>query len=380
MSKTQKEAQDKKKYEDAMKANPLMRYMNFIADEKNYLRDVPSCAYVQKKDTAKLMAYLNNADVKKAFPSNLKFAFGAFPLKESKGIFELFALKSAEFRTLRPALSGDVIERASATFEQGQPTVSMEMKGEAANKWKAITQRCYDDAIKNKDPKDKSAKLRGKPIAIVMDNMVFSAPSVNGVIPNGHSSISGSFTLQETQQLASVLNSGKLPAPARIVASSEVGPTLGAEAIRNGVFSFVGAILIILFFMVLYYNKAGTVADLALFINIFFLMGVLAAWGEVLTLPGIAGIVLTIGLSVDANILIFERVREELALGKSNALAIREGFKHAMSSIIDSNVTLLILGIILLVFGSGPIQGFASTLIAGILSSLFAAVLLSRVV
>ena len=179
------------------------------------------------------------------------------------------------------------------------------------------------------------------------------------------------FTLDEAEDLANILKVGKLPAPARIVEDTVVGPTLGNEAISSGLLSFVIALLLVLVFMVAYYNNAGLVADIALFANVFFVMGILASLGAVLTLPGIAGIVLTIGMSVDANILIFERVREELTLGKGMRLAVSDGFKHAYSSIIDSNVTTLILGIILYIFGSGPIQGFATTLIIGILTSLF---------
>ncbi len=359
-----------------LRAWPLFRYLRLNADQKGYLMPGAVLGYVAKADTSKLMAYLRHPEVRKAFPKNLKWAYEAYL---ENGYFKLYALKSSEYNAMKPALSGDVIASAKQGFEGGQVIVSMEMKGAAADKWKTITEKAVREA-KPMNPNDPNSEKIGRSIAIVMDNFVFSAPTVNSVIPNGSSQISGSFKIQEAQALASVLSAGKLPAPAKIVASSQVGPSIGREAIKNGVSSFVGAILVILLFMVLYYNRAGFVSNLALFVNIFFIMGVLASWGEVLTLPGIAGIVLTIGLAVDANILIFERVREELALGKSNALAIREGFKHAMSSIIDSNVTLLILGIILFAFGSGPIQGFAATLIVGILSSLFAAVLLSRVI
>ena len=356
---------------------PVSRYLVPSVDQKGYLIPGPVVGYVAKADTGRLMAYLRHPEVKKAFPKNMKWAFDAYV---DRGFLKFYALKSSEYNALKPALSGDVIDNARQGFDDlGHPDIDMTMKGKAADDWKTITERCVQQAQQmNAGAKDE--QKRGKAIAIVMDGIVFSAPNVNSVIPNGRSQITGSFDIKEAQALASVLSAGKLPAPAKIVAASQVGATLGKEAISNGWMSFVGAVLIILVFMLFYYNRAGGVADLALFINIFFIMGVLASWGEVLTLPGIAGIVLTIGLSVDANILIFERVREELALGKSNALAIREGFKHAMSSIIDSNVTLLILGIILFVFGSGPIQGFAATLIVGILSSLFAAVLLSRVI
>jgi SecD/SecF fusion protein len=213
-----------------------------------------------------------------------------------------------------------------------------------------------------------------------MDNMVFSAPRVNGAISGGQSQITGNFTDSEADALAAILSAGKLPAPAHIVEESIVGPTLGQESIDSGLMSFGIALLVILIFMAAYYNKSGMVANIALIANMFFIMGILTSLGAVLTLPGIAGIVLTIGLAVDANILIFERIREELALGKSSSQAIKEGFKHAMSSIIDSNVTLAILAVILYVFGSGPVQGFATTLFIGICTSLFSAILITRVI
>ncbi len=360
------------------KASPIFRYLSVSIDNKGYAVPGPVVGYVAKSDTAKLMAYLRHPKIRESFKKDLKWAFDAYV---ERGVLKLYALKSSEYNALKPALSGDVIDKASQGFDDlGHPDIDMTMNGKAADDWKNITERCVEQArqlnvgIKNDEQK------RGKAIAIVMDGIVFSAPNVNSVIPNGRSQITGAFDIKEAQALASVLSAGKLPAPAKIVAASQVGATLGEEAINSGWLSFVGAVLVILLFMFSYYNRSGLVADIALFINIFFIMGVLASWGEVLTLPGIAGIVLTIGLSVDANILIFERIREELALGKSNALAIREGFKHAMSSIIDSNFTLLILGIILFSFGSGPIQGFAATLIVGILSSLFAAVLLTRLI
>jgi SecD/SecF fusion protein len=366
--------EQERKRDSVWKIYPISRYLYPHMDEKTgYLRNGPFVGYVAKADTANLMAYLNHPEVKKAFPKNLKWAYGAYPV--SGGMFQLYCLKSAEFSTMKPGLAGDIIDDAKQGYDQfGKPNISMVMKGAAADSWNRLTTKVSKEKIKGAEGEIPRA------IAIVMDNIVYSAPGVSNPIPGGNSEISGSFEIAEAQSLASVLKAGKLPAPAKIVASTEVDASLGEDAIESGISSFIWAIIVILVFMVLYYNRAGGIADIALFINIFFIMGVLCAWGEVLTLPGIAGIVLTIGLSVDANILIFERVREELALGKTNAVAIREGFKHAMSSIIDSNVTLLILGIILLVFGSGPIQGFASTLIAGILSSLFAAVILSRVI
>jgi SecD/SecF fusion protein len=325
--------------------------------------------YALVKDTAKINAWLNNPKVRAVFPGKVKFMWEAKPQKGGNAI-SLHAIKVTD-RSGKAAMYGDIIDEARKDFQQqtGEIAISMTMKGDAAQKWRQLT--------KANAPKD--AKSRGRCVAIVMDNLVFSSPTVNGEIPTGNSQITGNFDNREADALVAILSAGKLPAPARIVEETIVGATLGQESISNGLLSFVIAFIVILIFMAMYYNKAGWVANLALLINLFFIMGILTSLGATLTLPGIAGIVLTIGLSVDANILIFERIREELALGKSMAVAIKEGFKHAMSSIIDSNVTLLILGLILYVFGNGPVQGFATTLCIGILSSLFAAVVLSRV-
>ena len=326
--------------------------------------------YARTKDTAQINGWLNNPKVRSVFPSKVRFMWDAKPGKGGE-VITLYAIKATN-RNGKAAMSGDIIDDARKDFQQqtGEIAISMTMKGEAAKEWARLTRA--------NSPKD--SKSRGRCIAIVMDNAVYSAPTVNGEIPNGSSQITGNFDNREADALVAILGAGKLPAPARIVEETVVGATLGQEAIANGLLSFVIAFIVILLFMAMYYNKAGWVANLALLINLFFIMGILTSLGATLTLPGIAGIVLTIGLSVDANILIFERIREELALGKSVAQAIKEGFRHAMPTIIDSNVTLLILGIILYVFGNGPVQGFATTLCIGILSSLFAAVILSRVV
>ena len=324
-----------------------------------------------KSDTALVNAYLKIARAKNIFPSKLKFMWGnkeVETMQEGKVVgtyFELFAIKQTD-RNDKAALSGDIITEARKDYNQqngGVPLISMTMNSEAAQKWAALTK----------------ANIK-KSVAVVMDNMVYSAPRVNGEISGGSSQITGNFTDVEADALAAILSAGKLPAPARIVEENIVGPTLGAEAIQSGLISFVLALVVILLFMAAYYSKSGLVANVALIANMFFIMGILTSLGAVLTLPGIAGIVLTIGLAVDANILIFERVREELALGKSTAQSIKEGFKHAMSSIIDSNITLAILAIILMVFGSGPVQGFATTLLIGIGASLFSAILVTRVI
>jgi len=331
-----------------------------------------------KEDTAKANSLLKNPVLKSYLPNKLKFMWGSKPeeVKNEAGevigsYYELYAIKITD-RSGKAAMYGDIITDARPDFDAqsgGHPYISMTMTGEAATKWAKLTR---DNAPQG----DK----KGRSIAVVMDNMVYSAPTVNGEIKGGQSQITGNFTVEEANTLAAVLSAGKLPAPARIVEESVVGPTLGQEAIDSGLMSTVIALLVILVFMYMYYNKAGMVANIALVANMFFIMGILASMNAVLTLPGIAGIVLTIGLAVDANILIFERIREELALGKSSANAIKEGFKHAMSSIIDSNVTLAILAIILMVFGSGPVQGFATTLLIGIGASLFSAILITRVI
>ncbi len=325
-----------------------------------------------KDDTARVNKCLAIARAKNIFPSKVKFMWSskAYEQKDETGkvistYYELFVIKQTDSKG-KAALSGDIITEARKDYDQrsgGVPLISMTMNSDAAQKWKTIT-----------------GANKGKCIAIVMDNMVFSAPRVNQEISGGQSQITGNFTDSEADALSAILSAGKLPAPARIVEENIVGPTLGQEAISSGLMSFVIALGVILLFMAAYYNKSGLVANVSLVLNMFFVMGVLTSLGAVLTLPGIAGIVLTIGLAVDANILIFERVREELAHGKNTSIAIKEGFKHAMSSIIDSNVTLLLLGIILYAFGSGPVQGFATTLCVGIIASLFSAILITRVI
>ncbi|PWS25996.1 protein translocase subunit SecDF [Pedobacter yonginense] len=356
---------------ELLKSNPLYAVLNLpIYQGENGQQQLMPGAVVGmslQKDTAKVNAYLKLPEVVAAIPSTMKFMWSVKPREGSK-VFELYAIKvvSADGK---PDLGGEAISDSRADFDQkGKPEVTMYMTSEGAAKWKKITAEAAADANNKKS------------IAIVLDNMVYSAPTVQNEIAGGVSSITGNFTQADTKDLSNILKAGKLPAPARIAGSYVVGPTLGAQAIHDGLISFVIAFIVILIFMALYYHRAGWVANFALLINLFFIIGILVSLGAVLTLPGIAGIVLTIGLSVDANILIFERVREELALGKNIPTAIKEGFKHAMPSILDANITVFILGAILYAFGSGPVQGFATTLCIGILSSLFAAVAISRVV
>lgn len=325
----------------------------------------PVIGYAAIADTGKINAYFRMQKIKSIFKPYTRFFWTFKAVDKEETTVQLVAIDGSRERG-KAALSGDIITEARKVFDQqgsGSPQISMSMTSDAAIAWKHLTK----DNI-------------GKSIAIVLDNSVYSFPTVQGEIAGGTSSITGNFSIEEADDLINILKAGKLPAPARIVEESVVGPTLGAEAVSKGLFSTIIALILVLLFMGFYYSKAGWVADLAMIINNLFVVGILASFGAVLTLPGIAGIVLTIAMSVDANILIFERVREELRLGKSTALAIKEGYSNAMSSVIDSHVTTLLLGIILYVFGTGPLQGFATTLIIGIISSLFCAIFITRLV
>ena len=305
---------------------------------------------------------------------NVVFYWGAAE-KEYGNAFPLYPLKKKNDR-VGPLLSSEtiggarVVRTARQDVDQNnRVVVNMSMEDQAADEWRKITKEAADNSAR---------KLTA--IAIVLDEFVYSAPTVRSEIPNGNSEISGNFTIEEAKDLATVLNSGNLEARVNIVQSEIVGPTLGKESIKSGLLSFLAAFILVILYMFFYYSRAGLVADIALFANVFFIIGVLASMGAVLTLPGIAGIVLTLGMAVDANVIIYERVREEVRAGKGIRVAVDEGFKHSYSAIIDGNVTTLITAIVLYIFGSGPIQGFATTLIIGILSSLFTAILLSRMI
>ncbi|GAB3546482.1 protein translocase subunit SecDF [Spirosoma fluminis] len=318
---------------------------------------------VYLKDTARANDVLNAAEVRSLFPADAIFAWDrkTFKATDGKEILPLYFLKKPGGRA---PLEGDVITDATNDYDdRGRPEVTMNMNPEGARKWRNLT-----------------AANVGRPVAILLDNLVYTAPNVQNEIPNGRSSISGNFTVEETKDMANVLKAGKLPAPTNIVEESVVGATLGSEAVNAGVLSSVVGILLVLVFVVFYYNRAGLIADIALFINLFFLLGVMASLGAVLTMPGIAGIVLSIGMAVDANVLIFERIKEELAEGKTFKVAVADGFKNALSSIIDSNVTTFLTGVVLFIFGTGLILGFATTLIIGILTSLFAAIFITRLI
>lgn len=331
----------------------------------------PIVGYAKEGDMASIMADLNRESVKRLFPSDLVFAWGFKPSDNAPGYYELIALKKS--KDGRAVLSGDVITDAKQEFGQNQavPEVTMTMNGSGSTEWARITRAIAD--------KYAGSQTKGS-IAIVLDGYAYSWPTVSEEITGGRSKISGNFTLDEATDLANVLKSGKMPAPANILSKEIVGPSLGNKAIDDGLNSFVIAFILVLLYMVFYYGRAGLVADIALITNLFLIFGVLASLGAVLTLPGIAGIVLTIGMSVDANVLIYERIREEMRAGKTIKSAVTDGYKNAYSAIIDSNVTTLLIGIILLNFGVGPVKGFATTLIIGILSSLFTAIFITRIV
>ena len=325
----------------------------------------PVIASFQIKDTATVGKYLRMPQVKALLPAEqryAKFVWGK-PMRDSE-LVDLYALKGN--KTGEPDLSGSVITDATQTYDQlGRIVVSMNMNGKGAKKWEEMTTKAYQ---------------QGSQIAIVLDDVVYSAPGLSsGPISGGRSQISGDFTVAEGKDLANVLRAGKLPASADIVQSEIVGPSLGQEAIDSGINSFLIALLFVLAWMIFYYGKAGLFADVALAVNILFIFGILAGLGAVLTLPGIAGIVLTIGMSVDANVLIFERIKEELGKGKAQFEAIKDGFGNALSSILDANITTGLTGVILLIFGTGPIKGFATTLLIGIGTSLFTAIFITRV-
>ena len=315
-------------------------------------------------DTVAINKYLALPEARDCFPSDVRFKWGIKGDKLADGQFFLYAIK-VERADGKAPLDGSVISDARATYAQtgSNAEVSMAMNSNGITEWAQLT-----------------GENVGKCIAIVLDGYVYSAPVVRGKIEGGNSSISGDFTIQEAQDLANVLKSGKVPAPARIIQDTVVGPSLGQESINAGMLSFLLAFLLVLLYMGLFYKTAGWVSDVALITNVFLLMGCLVSFGAVLTLPGIAGIVLTMGMAVDANVIIFERIKDELRGGKGIHAAIKDGFSNAYSAIIDGNLTTIITGVILFIFGNGPVQGFATTLVIGILTSLFCSIFITRLI
>ena len=348
--------------EKSRKENPLFAILQLNAQGGQVGRG-PVVGYAHSKDTAQINDYFKTKQVKETLPRDLGLRWGVKAIDKKGEIFQLYAIKVTN-RDGHAPLGGDVITDARADFAQtsAYANVSMSMNQEGSKTWARMTK----DNI-------------GKSIAIALDGYIYSAPTVNGEITGGSSQITGNFTVEEAKDLANTLKSGKMPAPARIVQENIVGPSLGKEAINNGLISFIIAFILVLLYMILYYGVVpGLIADLALLANMFFLFGVLASFGAVLTLPGIAGIVLTLGMAVDANVLMYERIREEMNKGKTMKKAIDDGIGHALSAIIDSNVTSVITAIILIYFGTGPIKGFAVTEIIGVLTSFFTSVFLTR--
>jgi len=347
-----------------LKENPLFAVLKPYTDNNYQLLEGPYIGVALLKDTAKVNAYLSIPQVKALFPADLRFAWHFQSQGDETEFLYLYALKAA--RNGLPAMDGKYVTDARPSTDPytGEFEVSMNMNKEGAKRWANLTRENV-----------------GKAIAIVLDGVVYSAPNVNEEITGGSSSISGNFTQTDATDLANILKSGKMPARARIESSEVIGPSLGAKSVKDGFTSFLIAFVVVLLYMVFYYSRrGGWVADIALLANMFFLVGVLASLQAALTLPGIAGIVLTIGMSVDANVLIYERIKEELAAGKGKKLAVKDGYKNAYSAIIDANVTTFLTGLILFFFGTGPIKGFATTLVIGIITSLFSAVVLTRLV
>ena len=352
--------------DDFSKNMPLFALLQpMINPQTGQTYNTPIVGNALAADTAELNSIFAMKQINSLLPRDVKLMWGVKGTDKAGTIFELYAIKAATKDGKAP-LDGGAVSEARAEFSQNGGSaaeVSMIMNTAGARSWAKLTSENVN-----------------KSIAIALDGYVYSAPNVNGAITGGVSSITGGFTIEEAKDLAIVLKSGKLPAPARIIQEAVVGPTLGQESIDAGMMSFVLAFGLVLIYMVVYYNTAGLVANIALIANLFFLFGVLASFGAVLTLPGIAGIVLTMGMAVDANVIIYERIKEEIRIGKGVSLSLADGFSNAYSAIIDGQATTLITGVVLFIFGTGPVQGFATTLIIGIATSIFCSVFITRLI
>lgn len=355
------------KSKDSLNQNPIARLIQFsqpYQDQGGKVIYPAALGYIQAKDTGTLNDYLKLDFVKAKFPSNLVFMYGKTESSDAnmKDILAFYAIKTLD--NGQAELEGDHISSASQDFdERGRIAIKMNMDKVGSNIWAKMTTRNV-----------------GKPIAIVLDNFVYSAPNVNDPITTGNSQISGSYTLKEAQDLSEILESGKLPAPAKIVQEQQVGPTLGSESVKGGALSFGISFLVIFVLMLVYFNTGGWVANIALILNLLFTVGILSALGFTLTAPGIAGLVLTIGMAVDTNVIIFERIKEELTKGKGYQAAVNDGYKRSLAPVLDGHITTLLTAIILAYFGLGPVLGFATTQIIGILLSLFCGILVSRLI
>ncbi|MCX6239439.1 MAG: protein translocase subunit SecDF [Bacteroidia bacterium] len=351
--------------EEIAKNFPLFSVLSPSTSRDGQLFRGPVIGYSHSKDTAAVSEYLKMPQIKSIFPRTMLFRWTAQPTVKEGNFYQLIALKVTN-RDGKAPLSGDVVVDARQDFGQNRATsvVDMNMNNEGAKIWQRMTRENV-----------------GRSVAVVLDNYVQSFPTVQGEIPNGRTEISGQFTVEEAKDLANMLKSGAMPASAHIAQEEIVGPTLGQESIQSGMYSFIVAFILVLLYMLFFYSKgAGLAANVALIVNLFFLIGILACLGAVLTLPGIAGIVLTMGMAVDANVLIYERIEEEVRAGKGVRLAVKDGFNNAYSAIIDGQVTTLLTGIVLYMFGSGPIKGFATTLIIGIITSLFTSIFITRLI
>ena len=352
---------------DSLNQNPIARMIQFsqpYQDQGGKVIYPAALGYIQAKDTGTLNDYLKLDFVKAKFPSNLVFMYGKTESSDAnmKDILAFYAIKTLD--NGQAELEGDHIYSASQDFdERGRIAIKMNMDKVGSNIWAKMTTRNV-----------------GKPIAIVLDNFVYSAPNVNDPITTGNSQISGNYTLKEAQDLSEILESGKLPAPAKIVQEQQVGPTLGSESVKGGALSFGISFLVIFVLMLVYFNTGGWVANIALILNLLFTVGILSALGFTLTAPGIAGLVLTIGMAVDTNVIIFERIKEELTKGKGYQAAVNDGYKRSLAPVLDGHITTLLTAIILAYFGLGPVLGFATTQIIGILLSLFCGILVSRLI
>ena len=361
-NKTADAATDEAKIAELKKQHPLLAMMSLAPQGS-----LSVVAYANVRDTAEINKYIYSELAQQIFPSDLKLCWGATPsdMVNSKNVYELYALKKTGTNGRAP-LEGDVIVDAKDEFDHvtGRPCVSMSMNSDGARRWATLTKANV-----------------GKAIAIVLDDAVYSAPRVNGEISGGNSQITGNFTVETTKDLANTLKSGRMPAPARIVQEEVVGPTLGAQSIKQGIMSFIVAFILLMIYMVMMYGFIpGMMANFALIVNLFFTLGILTSFHAALTMSGLAGIVLTLGTAVDANVLIYERIKEEMRNGKGIKEALKAGYSNAFSAIFDSNLTSLITGIILLYFGTGPVKGFATTWIIGIACSFFTAVFLTRII
>ena len=356
-----KQAEAEKAQAEAARQNPL-----FAVLQPSGYRETACIGYAHYSDTSLVNKYLSMPQIRGIFPPEFKPMWTVKPSQAfaDGNVFELVAIKAATSDGKAKIDGGEVTDaRVQYGNTGGNPEVSMSMNAEGASTWARMTKENI-----------------GKQIAIVLDGMVYSYPTVQSEIAGGSSQITGNFTLEEAEDLANVLKSGKLPAPATIIQEQVVGPSLGAESINAGLISFVIAFVLVLIYMILFYQGAGLVADVALLVNVLFLFGTLVSFGAVLTLPGIAGLVLTLGMAVDANVIIYERIKEELRAGKGLSKAIADGYSNAYSAIIDGQITTLLTGIVLFIFGSGPVQGFATTLIIGIITSVLTSIFITRII